>query len=293
MTPGIQGSARPPAEERNDYDCVKQITQQDGDQQPLSKLLPDLLTGALTATLVTEQQFLIGSGEAEVNNGGQVLRFARIHSANTLVVPGSSLKGCVRTYAEALSPSCIPVGARQCGRCPACTIFGSTSHQARFGFEDARFAAQPKPDQIVQRWEPRRQCNDRKFYFFDLPNPISNDKETLEFVPAGTKIECSARFINLADWELGLVLLAMGLGKDGLGFSLKMGGAKNRKKGKVRFGRASVKVTLDPDLRTKVFGGKAAEPPTIDDCIDSYMDEFKSINTQIMQNLERLKKGAP
>lgn len=283
---------RQQSDEPQGYYCVPAIRRLDGKQHPLDRLDRNLLSGSLSATLITEQPLLVGSGEAEVTNGGQVLCFARIHKKGKLVIPGSSLKGAIRTYAEALSPSCRAV-TDNCKKCPACTIFGSTDHQGRFGFEDAEFEAKTESKSIDQRRKPTVECPGRKFYYFDLPEPIGGEQELVEVVPKDTRIACRARFANLADWELGLVLLAMGTGKDGLGFSLKICGAKNRKMGKVRFDRATVAIVLDRDLAARVAGTDGTRPAEADELIEEYVNSCGRVKDAVLANIALLRKGSP
>lgn len=290
----------PARQQRPDYYCL------DAPYQP--RVLPvvtdashasfaaGLCTGTLTARLKAEQPLLVGSGFAEPDKQNQqYLLFSRL--GNRLVIPGSTLKGVVRSYAEALSFSCEPGGCSNGNPCPACAIFGRTDRMGRFGFDDAFFAAdiQPKRKTIPQRREPKRPCAGRKFYFYKSPSmqeqQLPNaDKEWIEYIEQGTGVECIGRFINLHDWELGLVLLAMGLGEDTLKFSLKMGGAKNRSMGRVKFKNPVLTVTNKTAMLQQRIAGTqvTVTPANIGEYINSYLTRLGNHRIAVEKMIARL-----
>jgi len=159
-----------------------------------------------------------------------------------IIIPGTSVKGVVRSYAEALSPSCEAGRCSGNNLCICCAIFGTLGFQGRITFLDAE---PQNPEGIATqilcveaRWQPRLDHpNRRKFYIHDdyrkwVAKP--SDGERLETVNEGTKFTCDIHFQNVQKQEIGLLLLAMGLAP-GRQFDLKMGGGKNRGLGSVQF----------------------------------------------------------
>src|SRR5262245_32739548 len=114
-----------------------------------------LLTGYLRLTLeIPEGQFVSPStGRLTLTSRGTTELVAQEASraAGTPVIPGSGIKGAVRTVYELLSFSCDPFAwsnperrraqtnhctARAC--CDACSLFGVLGRSGRVGFDDAR-----------------------------------------------------------------------------------------------------------------------------------------------------------
>jgi CRISPR/Cas system CSM-associated protein Csm3 (group 7 of RAMP superfamily) len=197
--------------------------------------------GRLSLTIETKSQIFIGSGTVEITGGDQqYFTFSRVN--NEIIIPGSSLKGDIRQYAEALSFSCFEASCEN-ELCPACRIFGSASFhfKGKVSFEDAKLLkGKTRIITIPQRWGPRIEYeNGRKFYYHSAPLIESPDREWLEVVEAGSYFNFNLAFENLEDWELGLLILAMGVAP-GKEFPLKIGGGKNR-------GLGLVKLSLELD----------------------------------------------
>lgn len=206
------------------------------------------LHGSVPLRIEAKTLLFVGSGQMEYEGGEIYQRFAR--KGERFIIPGTSIKGVVRSYAEALSPSCD--GGR-CGRdrrveidrlCLCCSLFGTLGLQGRVNFTDAAavqgvMPVQPKPA-IRLRWNPKRVRKGRRFYSHDKPDQNyalaegGGDTETIEAVKEGAVFECEMMLYNVQNWELGLLLLAMGLSPNHK-FDLKLGGGKNRLLGSVRF----------------------------------------------------------
>lgn len=193
-------------------------------------------TGRMVVQIEALSPIHVGSGDYEVDGWGIYVPFARKNGQ--VAIPGTSIKGAVRTYAEALSPSCE--GGRCTGSelCIGCQIFGARGLQGRVAFGDAEAAGNvnTRPYQMTARWSGGFPGG-RRFYRHGRPGPteLPGGRERVEVVPAGTKFESEVFIHGLTEPELGLLLLAMGLGPDGYRFDLKLGGGKNRGLGSVRF----------------------------------------------------------
>ena len=197
-------------------------------------------TGFLDLALTAKTPLLIGSGDVEIGPGSQTgiyQTFAR--SRGEVVIPGSSFKGVLRSYAEALSPSCLGGRCRvgTTGLCPACSIFGASSYAGRVVVFDLWAGpCRTSPIGIEARWAPGPGREDERKFYHHLAEVRPGD-ERVEVVAAGTRFQGVGggtapaestpvlAFRNVEDWELGLVFLALGLAPD-YRFLLKVGGGK-------------------------------------------------------------------
>ena len=294
------------------YFCAKKISirrieKKTFEQLSHEKYNEDLYSGKLLLILENEQDLFIGSGEVEIKNDKQYLAFARIYSENHIVIPGSSLKGAIRIYLEALSPSCVSSDRDACGKteepCPACAIFGRQDYQGRVFFKDAKLLKGNLNDnkEIIQRRPPWLSCRDRRFYYFEKPDIVHGrqDKERIEVVNKGAQFNFEIEFINLLNWELGLLLLSMGLDdehqKD---FSLKIGGAKNRKCGKVKINLEKIDIINKKEWLRKMINGEV-EKEEIKNAKTEFLNAYWKkceewgVKNQVEKIIQKFKSGAP
>lgn len=194
-------------------------------------------SGSLMLQLEALRPIHIMSGYEDVTagdsrEGEQVLALLpRIGSQ--VVLPGSSLKGAVRTLAEAISPSCE---GGQCssgtGVCPGCAIFGAPGYLGRGTFLDVPVP----PDSIAVAhlpalWPPRRTSERvRKLY---RHGPAIDRGDPRQVVRAGSFLQGEVRFFNLRWQEMGPLLAALGLDVQHP-FPIKLGGGKPVGYGSVR-----------------------------------------------------------
>lgn len=184
------------------------------------------------------------------------------------VIPGSSLKGIVRSIYEAVSHSCIqkPAGTKKelsqhlpaekqntCSLhdqvCPACQVFGFVGKnvaKSLVSFSD--FYLQGKPTDwlqtqlIPQLYKPRLEeaihlyLDDedrfqRKFYYHGIPQ-IGQGSPTLLLKPDAI-LEGEIHYQQLTDEELGRLAFSFGFGDPA--FALKVGYAKPAYLGSIQF----------------------------------------------------------
>jgi len=218
-----------------------------------------LLTGKLRGKIVALSPLHISSGGLEMGEriplpptGGRNPELVRamMRSNGIPIIPGSSLKGVIRSVVEAVSPSClcktrarfneIPQGLGECRRkdslCVACRIFGSMGFQGNVRIDDA--ALVPVQGKYPTRIEmspqlyaptPRRrgyylhgQIAGRKFY---MHGRQARGNTPIETCPPNSQFDFTLGFENLTRRELGLLLLAMGI-SEVHSFRLKIGGSK-------------------------------------------------------------------
>jgi hypothetical protein len=171
------------------------------------------------------------------------------------VLPGSSLKGAVRSVLETVSFSCVPVTGREvqpalapewrpCGDaarlCPACRLFGMSSrsrrnnYQGQVSVEDVLVPAgalevigtpvlwSADRDRLPPRYLQGGRAAGRKVYYHGH-SARGNDARLA--VRPGTELTLRLHATNLDDAEAGLLLTALGL-HPRYPFWLKVGAGK-------------------------------------------------------------------
>ncbi|MCG2826306.1 MAG: RAMP superfamily CRISPR-associated protein [Thermoplasmatales archaeon] len=206
-------------------------------------------------TIEVASDFLfVGSGNYDLRDMDKLVYYSFFRTNQNITIPGTSIKGAVRSVAEAISNSCVIVkgnqeklGINPCkfdlekGKiqlCPACRIFGITDYSGRVCISDAvPLKIETEIIKIGELWGPRINRKKRKFYQNKLFNPVGNlrpekNHRFVEAVRKGSRFSTSLRYQNLTEGELSLILYAMGVNQD---YMIKIGGAKPRCLGTVRF----------------------------------------------------------
>lgn len=194
--------------------------------------------------IVAETPVLVRSGFASLEIPQDIAPVVTLRDGvEQPLVPGSSLKGVLRSHAErimrTISPSdlvCDPFGDNACGKrhqgetapqayaksCPACRLFGSTAYSSRFYIDDAYLA----PD---AKWGYERRDGvgiDRL-----TGGAAHRVKFELVAVNAGAKWKTRILVKNFECWQLALVLVVLQDLRDGL---LRVGSGTRRGLGAVR-----------------------------------------------------------
>jgi hypothetical protein len=200
----------------------------------------------------------VGSGLTGLEGGRAILLTAR--HADTPFIPGSSVKGALRTVAESLARSCPD---QRCRACYPCLLFGAVAHQGRTSFGPAMPVASPPPRPLgfmLPRRTSRGPTWDEeqiRLYEHRRAQPDPQGAELIETLPAGTVLESRLFYRGLERPEIGFLLLVTG-GAPGHGFLHKMGGGRGQ-------GLGSVKVEI-VEHKVRTYGGAApgvgeADPP--------------------------------
>jgi len=219
------------------------------------------LSGTLELTLRTLTPVHVGSGYSDFIKAGNQEYLAALQASKPIreegttrrryLIPGSSLKGAVRSLVEAITRSCIritqgrhrpyiPQGYGGCmsvnDLCIACRLFGAQDYQGHVSFEDA---VAPRGSLVLLGtpllWTPARggrglpprylqgnQARGRKFYAHARP-PSGADPRAC--IKSGAELPLRIHFLNLSEAELGVLLTALGLHPDHP-FPIKLGGGK-------------------------------------------------------------------
>jgi hypothetical protein len=225
------------------------------------KLNPRLLSGTLELTLHTLTPVHVGLGYSDFIKAGNQEYLAALQASKPIreegttrrryLIPGSSLKGAVRSLVEAITRSCIritqgrhrpyiPQGYGGCmsvnDLCIACRLFGAQDYQGHVSFEDA---VAPKGSLVLLGtpllWTPARggrglpprylqgnQARGRKFYRHARP-PSGADPRAC--IKSDAELPLRIHFLNLSEAELGILLTALGL-HPSHPFPIKLGGGK-------------------------------------------------------------------
>ena len=199
------------------------------------KLNPCLLSGTLELTLRTLTPVHVGSGYSDFIKAGNQEYLAALQASKPIreegttrrryLIPGSSLKGAVRSVVEAITRSCIritqgrhrpyiPQGYGGCmsvnDLCIACRLFGAQDYQGHVSFEDA---VAPKGSLVLLGtpllWTPARggrglpprylqgnQARGRKFYRHARP-PTGADPRAC--IKSGAELPLRIHFLNLSE----------------------------------------------------------------------------------------------
>ncbi len=165
----------------------------------------------------------IGSGFSRENKRNLVKEI--VYMNKKPVIPGSSLKGCIRNIAETVSHSC---DKKKCdakiGKCISCSMFGTLSWASRVNFSEMlpvednyiiQTSLQPEPH------TPKGKDGYRKFYKTVLKMQPDSKKITIDAVPQGASFIGKVFFKNITREELSLLMFSLGL--DG-SFQLMLGG---------------------------------------------------------------------
>jgi CRISPR/Cas system CSM-associated protein Csm3 (group 7 of RAMP superfamily) len=209
-----------------------------------------LLSGVITGELVALTPVHVASGNIELTRSDRIpLVKAHFRTGGKIAIPGSSLKGVVRSIVEAITRSCVrvqsratrdklPRGFEACEvrgaeprLCPACRIFGAMGYQGQVNFADAMLVAGDFGTMLVpslfaprtysQFYLDRGRVKGRKFYFHGQP---ATGNVPIEVCNVGSRFSLRANFVNLSEAELGVLITAMGQAQPT--FAIKLGGAK-------------------------------------------------------------------
>jgi len=232
-------------------------------EEPVPHLQFTHLSGRMELEIEVRSNYLyVGSGQIELfpNQGREQARYTFARRGAQWIIPGTSIKGAIRSVVEAISNSCVKLIARgeriprshtECrderALCPACRLFGTTGYRGRVHFADAVPIGEIRTEtiKIADLWPPRR-AQGRKFYhskrFQKLDLQPARNHRFLETVPQGTKFRTVLYFENTSPAEMALLVRALGLerspqdpSKVVYAVPIKLGGAKPRCLGSVRF----------------------------------------------------------
>lgn len=219
---------------------------------------PDRLSGKINLRLTVKTAAFVASGivaagsDVSAQMRSVPLIKTSVQRAQQMVIPGSSLKGVVRSTYEAITASClcktkanrtaIPNGYSECQRvdnlCSACQVFGAMGWQGVIHFADA-IATETRPTVgfMPSLYAPRThrqgyylngQVAGRKFYYHTVRAVDKGQQRGIAVQQAGGEFifTTQVRFMNLTQAELGTLLIVLGQDKQKNPIALKVGGGK-------------------------------------------------------------------
>ena len=219
-------------------------------------------TGQIHGTIEALSPIHIGSGVIDfgqhVAQDAELIKTA-VRTKDSVVIPGSSLKGAIRSVAEAISESCVckvsgrirrnvPRDFAECRRkerlCVACRMFGAMGFQSNITIQDAphidgEIVTKPVPELYRPRPQHgRRDIPGRKFY---KHGEVASGETPVEACEVGSKFRFVVQADNLTRAEWGLFFTALGHHHEHP-FKLKIGGAKPACFGSIEFQIEEVRV---------------------------------------------------
>jgi hypothetical protein len=198
-------------------------------------------------------------GRFEFQGNDIVLSTLR-HAEGKLIVPGSTIKGVVRTNLLAVSDDTSLLSK----------LFGSTKNGALAGRVFLSYLSsnkgEPEIHKIPRMFNPRP-CIGVKIYKTDLPGLDStNASYNVECIPPNSKLTGSAVIYNAKEEEVGAILSSLGVGVANEVGVFKLGYGKP-------FGMGKVKPVIDSfELHELSFKGLSLASETRD--IEPFISKF-------------------
>lgn len=290
------------------YDFVP-LPQQPPDQNPPAghhRYHTGRLSGTLTAQMIARSPVHVASGLLKpVRDRDYPMVKEHFRTEDTPTIPGTSLKGCIRSIVEAISRSAVQITRSrdlpreyQPSRSPeqvdrAQNIFGAMGYQGLVCFRDARLEQgevmtvptpqlfRPRPESIDTYFDGRRPKG-RKFY---MHGSLAPGNLPLEACAEGSRFALRMEFENLTPGELGLVLFALGLGEPR--WWPKLGGAKPACLGTIEISAPEL-VALDAHTAYADFDLPAPAPQELQPLLDAARSEKLILNEQVKKLAEVL-----
>lgn len=206
----------------------------------------------LDVRLKVNRTLLVGSGQGEITPGGVDIPQIRMTTSRCPdvqgepYVPGSSLKGAIRSTCETVIRTFVdgykgsgilcyddaPEEKTECGKedkplCMMCDTFGNTNRISKVSFDDA-FLSDTSLRQLHDRAVQQR----AGILLKRTDGTVDEGPFLIEFVPRGAEFEFKILCTNILPAELKLLLLALELFNRG---RFKLGGQKSRGMGSVTF----------------------------------------------------------
>lgn len=200
-------------------------------------------TGQIQGTIEALSPIHIGSGIIDLGQDVELIKTA-VRTHGKVVIPGSSLKGAIRSVVEAISESCVckvsgrirravPRDFAECRQkerlCIACRMFGAMGFHGNVAIQDApQIEGEIVTKLVPELYAPgryQRRMRDipgRKFY---MHGQVASGETPVEACEVGSKFRFVVQIDNLRQAEWGLLFTALGHHPDHP-FKIKIGGAK-------------------------------------------------------------------
>lgn len=245
----------------------------------------------IPVTFRTVGTLSIGSGRADEVKGSLVIRYGS--EDDDPVIPGSSVKGVVRSTVEAMlhqaegdDKICVPMACapkdrnrrpilphgrkEDCGgledACSACQMFGNTGLKGKVNFHDAM----PDPEKGAPTITRTHVALTR-----DTGTAAPQSLMNMETVPNGAEFKGSVALVNPEPWMVGAIIHALNLLP-----SLGIGAKKTS-----GYGQLKVE-TADPEFSLRPESDKEGQTEYKDRCLKAWAEKAKVDVTSLMSNQE-------
>lgn len=174
----------------------------------------------------------ISSGKIDEHNGKLYKKFLRINDEVT--IPGTSIKGCVRSVAEAISYSCyqpgknvgfnkLPYGKANDRHkdCIICKTFGSMGRKSKVIFSDFKLVKGDMdiigipnlyaPNIDEKLYFSNGKYKGYKFYYHGISSICEKGTSFFEFAKVGCEFEGEIYYNGLTQKQLNLLCYSLGL----------------------------------------------------------------------------------
>ncbi|MXV75039.1 hypothetical protein F4Z99_12310 [Candidatus Poribacteria bacterium] len=219
----------------------------------------DHISGQIHGMIEALSPIHIGSGIIDIGQDVELIKTA-VRTGGNIVIPGSSLKGAIRSVVEAISGSCVskvsyqvrravPRAFSECRQknrlCVACRMFGAMGFQGNIAIQDApHIEGEIGTEFVPELYAPgryQRRIRDipgRKFY---MHGEVASGETPVEACKKGSKFRFVIEIDNLKRSEWGLLFTALGHHPN-YSFKLKIGGAKPVCFGSIDFQIAEIQI---------------------------------------------------
>ncbi|WP_416175486.1 RAMP superfamily CRISPR-associated protein [Clostridium sp.] len=212
------------------------------------------LEGKINLKLETLTPVHVSSGKYNVDDDKVVYKVNMRNNGN-VVIPATSIKGCIRNIAEAVSYSCtqgfdkkinkdkISVNKKDYNNCIICNMFGAMGAKSKVRFSDFKMESgktqilslpksfDPKPESKFY-YDENGKYKGYKFYKHGINGIQIQGSIPYEYISSGSQFTGDVMYENLTEEQLELLCFSLGLSGD---ISPKIGYGKTFLYGSVRF----------------------------------------------------------
>jgi CRISPR/Cas system CSM-associated protein Csm3 (group 7 of RAMP superfamily) len=264
-----------------------------GEPKGHKKFVDNCLHGYLELQLTAQQPIHVAVGVtvmgSDVGSDRPLVRPMMQRPDGTLFIPGSSLKGCVRSIYEAITNSTVgtpttnapykPCEGKQ-ALCPASRVFGALGYQGLIEFTDAISTDSATLGEMPVQHSPKA-GTERKFYRTNVQRtePQEISQVPIQQAPRGATFRTRLRFKNLLPEELGALLIALGQDET-YPIALKLGAGKAHGMGMLTVQIVDAQVHGTENLRRDRY---SSYQPTQPDTASSWDEHIQQAHQKLIQ----------
>ena len=245
-----------------------------------------LLTGQIRGVFCCFQPLHVGTGlvvpPAQVGIKSEAPLVKSFHQIEgRLTVPGSSLKGPIRSFVEMITHACVSKTKSKLDKetygecrynsrwqqgeiCVVCRMFGAMGYQGHIMFGDAPMIIGETAVHHIPAQHQAQGGVARRHYAHDLQDE-RHPTWPLEVALPESCFALHIRYDNLSPAELGLLLMALGQGEQAI--CLKIGAGKSSGLGGIQFDDLQVEQVIPANLYQAYDSQPAWQLVQVDDCL--------------------------